>query len=82
MGFAPVSIEDETGTEYTLGCVSYFFDHNGIRGPSIRLSERQKRWWQHWRNVVWPQPAQAYFIVDWFDQCQTLLYPAGTGQRA
>src|SRR5262249_32749506 len=74
MGFAPVGIEDRTGTEYTLGSASQFFDYKGVRGPDTRLSNRQKRWWQwRWRNVVFPQPAQAYSLVDWFEQCETLL---------
>jgi hypothetical protein len=43
MGFAPVSVLDKKGTEYTLGCESQFFDHNGIKGEEIRLSGHQKK---------------------------------------
>ncbi|MGH2361921.1 MAG: hypothetical protein ACRDGM_15455 [bacterium] len=71
MGFAPVRVVDKKGTEYTLGRRSHFFDHNGIKGEEIRLSGRQKKW----RDVVWPEEAQAFYFVDWFDGCEELLVP-------
>lgn len=69
MGFAPVGVIDSKGTEYTLGCTSQFFDHNGIKGEEIRLSGHQKRW----KRVVWQKPVQAVYFVDWYDKCDELL---------
>jgi hypothetical protein len=69
MGFSPVGVVDKAGTEYTLGCESHFFDRNGVKGEEISLSGRPKKW----RNVIWPEPAQAYYFVDWFDHCEELL---------
>jgi len=69
MGFAPVGIVDKQGNEYTLTSVSRFFDWHRIRGEEIRLSGRQKKW----RKRVVPEPAEAFYFIDWFDQCQELL---------
>lgn len=71
MGFAPVGVVDKKGTEYTLGHESHFFDRNGIKGEEISLSLRQKKR----RNVVWPEPAQVFYFIDWFDGCEELLVP-------
>ena len=71
MDFAPVGVVDKLGTEYTLSRESHFFDHNGIKGEEIRLSGRQKKW----RNIVEPEPAQAFYFIDWFDGCEELLVP-------
>lgn len=71
MGFAPVGVVDKKGIEYTLGCESRFFDYNGTRGEEMRLSGLQKKW----RNIVWPKAAQAFYFVDWSDQCDKLLVP-------
>lgn len=73
MGFAPVGVMDGEGTEYTLGSESQFFDHNGIKGEEIHLSGRQKKW----KNVVWQEPVQAVFFVDWYDRCDELLLKTG-----
>lgn len=69
MGFAPVGIEDKQGNEYTLVSVSRFFDWHGIRGEEIRLSGRQEKW----RKRVLAEPAEAFYFIDWFDQCEELL---------
>ena len=69
MAFAPVGVSDRQGREYTLGCESHFFDHDGIHGEGLALTGRKKRW----RRVIWPEPAQAYYFVDWFDGCEELL---------
>ncbi len=69
MGFAPVGIVDKQGKEYTLGWYGEFFDKQGIRGEEIRLSGRRKRW----REIVRPEPAEAYYFVDWFDRCEGML---------
>jgi hypothetical protein len=69
MGFAPVGIIDKKGIEYTLGCESQFFDHNGIRGEEIQLSGRQKKW----KKVVWQKPIQEVYFIDWYDRCDELL---------
>lgn len=69
MGFAPVGIVDKQGHEYTLISVSRFFDWQGIRGEEIRLSGRQEKW----RKTVMAEPAEAYYFIDWFEQCEELL---------
>jgi len=74
MGFAPVGVLDKQGTEYTLACESYFFDYNGIKGEEIRLSGSPQK---KWKRIIYPEPAQAYYFVDWFDQCEDLLVPSG-----
>jgi hypothetical protein len=73
MGFAPVGIVDKGGNEYTLVSKSHFFDWRGILGEDIRLSGRQ----QKWRKRVYPEPAEAYFFVDWFEGCEQMLFGAG-----
>jgi hypothetical protein len=74
MGFRPVRVLDPKRTEYTLADFSHFFNWNGVAGSDLRLSDRQKRWWElRWRNIVWPCSAQAYYVVDWFTGCETLL---------
>lgn len=69
MGFAPLGIKDNTGREYTLGHESLFFDHRGIKGADVLLSGR-KRWW---KEIVMPKEAEAYYFVDWFEQCEELF---------
>jgi hypothetical protein len=69
MGFAPVGIVDGRGNEYTLTSVSRLFDWNGIRGEEIRLSGRQDKW----RKTVQAESAEAFYFIDWFDQCEELL---------
>jgi hypothetical protein len=69
MGFAPVGVVDGRGAEYTLTCASDFFDRNGVKGQEIRLSRRTAGWPER----IAPEPAQSYFLVDWFDGCEKLL---------
>jgi hypothetical protein len=69
MGFAPTGVRDQNGKEYTLTWESTFFNYRGVKGEEIRLSGRQ----QKWKKQVLPDPADAYYWVDWFDGCQTLL---------
>ena len=70
MGFAPVPVKDKnTGKCFTLGAESDFFNFNGVLGKDLVLAEKPKRW----QNIVWPQPAQGYYFVDWFDGCESLI---------
>lgn len=69
MGFAPVNVVDDNGAEYTLAQESCFFDHNGVKGKRIKLSARRKRG----PEIVMPDPAQAYYHIDWFDGCEKLF---------
>ena len=69
MGYAPVGIVDRQGNEYTLASVSRLFDWHSIRGEEISLSGRQKKW----RKTVMAEPAEEYYFIDWFDQCEELL---------
>jgi hypothetical protein len=69
MGFAPVGVVDNKGTEYTLPCESRFFDSNNVKGEEVSLSGREKKW----KKTVLPSPAKAFYFVDWFDGCEKLL---------
>lgn len=69
MGFAPVGVMSKDGKHYTLGCKSLFFDHDGIKGEELKLSGQTKKW----RNIIWPQSPEAYFFVDWYNQCDKQL---------
>jgi hypothetical protein len=69
MGFAPVGIVDRQGIEYTLPCESQFFDSNDVKGEEISLSRRKKKW----KKTVLPSPAQVFYFVDWFDDCEEIL---------
>lgn len=69
MGFAPVGVVDGKGREYTLACISDFFDKDAAKGEEMRLSGRTRRW----PKVVWPEAVQAVVFVDWFEGCESRL---------
>lgn len=72
MGFAPVSVQDNSGKHFTLGNASEWFNSEGVLGKDLKLSERPGKW----RNIVNSQEPQAYYFADWFDGCESLIIKA------
>jgi hypothetical protein len=63
MGYAPVSVKDGKGEQYTLASEMHFVEANGIRGPDLALDETP----YHGKNIIHSDWAEMYLICDKFD---------------